>query len=179
MKGFQEFMAFPDRIDQILKRLDKVEQRIFKEKGLLSKQTKSAIPRALQFAMPFQVLRLREFARRDSARRMLSSREDVVDVGRHDFAPWLFVAPAAIIFAVYVVIPIFQSFWLSLFDWDGITVEKEFIGLANYEQLFQDEQFWTSLRNNLYWLIFFLARAGWRCCHSHFSQPAIPRECDL
>ena len=32
MKGFQEFMSFPDRIDQILKRLDKVEQRIFKEK---------------------------------------------------------------------------------------------------------------------------------------------------
>ena len=32
MKGFQEFMSVPDRIDQILKRLDKVEQRIFKEK---------------------------------------------------------------------------------------------------------------------------------------------------
>ncbi|HEY5814485.1 MAG TPA: hypothetical protein VIT23_17750 [Terrimicrobiaceae bacterium] len=28
-------------------------------------------------------------------------------VGRHDLAPWLFVAPALIIFAVYVVIPIF------------------------------------------------------------------------
>ena len=68
-------------------------------------------------------------------------------VGRHDLAPWLFVAPALIIFAVYVVIPIFQSFWLSLFDWDGITVEKQFIGLGNYEQLFQDEQFWTSQVN--------------------------------
>jgi multiple sugar transport system substrate-binding protein len=33
MKGFQEFMSVPDRIDQILKRLDKVEQRIFKEKA--------------------------------------------------------------------------------------------------------------------------------------------------
>ena len=32
MKGFQEFMAFPDRTDQILTRLDKVEQRIFKDK---------------------------------------------------------------------------------------------------------------------------------------------------
>ena len=77
-------------------------------------------------------------------------------MGRHDLAPWLFIAPAAIIFAIYVVIPIFQSFWLSLFDWDGITVDKQFIGLANYEQLFEDEQFWTSLRNNVYWLIFFL-----------------------
>jgi multiple sugar transport system substrate-binding protein len=32
MKGFQEFMAFPDRIDQILARLEKVRQRIFKDK---------------------------------------------------------------------------------------------------------------------------------------------------
>jgi multiple sugar transport system substrate-binding protein len=32
MKGFQEFMAFPDRIDQILARVEKVRQRIFKEK---------------------------------------------------------------------------------------------------------------------------------------------------
>ena len=94
-------------------------------------------------------------------------------VGRHDLAPWLFVAPAAIIFAVYVVIPIFQSFWLSLFDWDGITVEKEFIGLANYEQLFQDEQFWTSLRNNRLLADFLSARAGWRGGHSHFPQSAI------
>ena len=57
-------------------------------------------------------------------------------VGRHDLAPWLFIAPAAIIFAVYVVIPIFQSFWLSLFEWDGITVNKQFVGLANYRAAF-------------------------------------------
>jgi multiple sugar transport system substrate-binding protein len=31
MKGFQEFMAFPDRLDQILTRLEKVRQRIFKD----------------------------------------------------------------------------------------------------------------------------------------------------
>jgi multiple sugar transport system substrate-binding protein len=37
MKGFQEFMAFPDRIDQILNRLDKVEQRIFKDKKAATK----------------------------------------------------------------------------------------------------------------------------------------------
>jgi multiple sugar transport system permease protein len=77
-------------------------------------------------------------------------------VGRHDLAPWLFLAPAIIIFAVYVVIPIFQSFWLSLFDWDGITPEKTFIGLENYQELFEDDQFWTSLKNNVFWLVLFL-----------------------
>ena len=38
----------------------------------------------------------------------------------------------------------------------GSPPTKQFIGLANYEQLFQDEQFWTSLRNNVYWLVLFL-----------------------
>lgn len=33
MKGFQEFMAYPSRIDAILQRLDKVEARVFKEQA--------------------------------------------------------------------------------------------------------------------------------------------------
>jgi multiple sugar transport system permease protein len=70
--------------------------------------------------------------------------------------PWIFLAPAVIVFATYVVIPIFQSFWLSFFDWDGLSPTKKFIGISNYTALFQDEQFWTSIRNNIYWLILFL-----------------------
>jgi multiple sugar transport system substrate-binding protein len=30
MKGFQEFMVHPDRIEKILKKLDKVSKRTFK-----------------------------------------------------------------------------------------------------------------------------------------------------
>jgi multiple sugar transport system permease protein len=70
--------------------------------------------------------------------------------------PWIFMAPAVIVFAIYVVIPIFQSFWLSLFDWDGLSPTKKFIGISNYTALFQDDQFWTSIKNNIYWLILFL-----------------------
>ena len=33
MKGFQEFMAYPSRIDSILQRLDKIEERVFKEQA--------------------------------------------------------------------------------------------------------------------------------------------------
>jgi multiple sugar transport system permease protein len=70
--------------------------------------------------------------------------------------PWIFLAPAVIIFAIYVVIPVFQSFWLSLYDWDGLSPTKKFIGLGNYAGLVQDEQFWTSLKNNVYWLVLFM-----------------------
>jgi multiple sugar transport system substrate-binding protein len=30
MKGFQEFMVHPDRLDKILEQLEKVRQRVFK-----------------------------------------------------------------------------------------------------------------------------------------------------
>ncbi|MBV9391313.1 MAG: sugar ABC transporter permease, partial [Verrucomicrobia bacterium] len=56
-----------------------------------------------------------------------------------NLVPWIFLAPAVIVFATYVVIPIFQSFWLSLYDWDGLSPTKKFLGLSNYTELFQDD----------------------------------------
>lgn len=69
--------------------------------------------------------------------------------------PWFFMLPAMVMFSVYVIAPIFQSIWISFFDWDGIG-EKTFIGLGNYVELMQDPQFWTSLWNNVLWLVFFM-----------------------
>ncbi len=73
----------------------------------------------------------------------------------HAWTPWLFLLPALVLFTVYVIAPIFQSIWISFFDWDGIG-EKTFIGLANYAELLEDPQFWTSLWNNVLWLVFFM-----------------------
>lgn len=70
-------------------------------------------------------------------------------------APFLFLAPGAIFFAVYVVAPIFQSFNISLYQWDGLG-EARFIGLRNYEELFDDPAFYTSLTNNVLWLVLYL-----------------------
>ncbi|WP_299789876.1 sugar ABC transporter permease [uncultured Marivita sp.] len=69
--------------------------------------------------------------------------------------PWLFLAPAILFFAVYVVIPIFQSFSISLYDWDGLG-QAEYIGLGNYAELMNDRAFEVSLWNNLKWLVFYL-----------------------
>ena len=77
-------------------------------------------------------------------------------MSRINLVPWIFLAPAVVVFGIYVVIPVFQSFWLSLYDWDGLSPNKKFIGLSNYAALLQDEQFWTSLKNNVYWLVLFL-----------------------
>ncbi|MDD9923672.1 MAG: sugar ABC transporter permease [Boseongicola sp.] len=69
--------------------------------------------------------------------------------------PWLFLAPAILFFAVYVIIPIFQSIGISFYDWDGLG-EARFVGVDNYVELLDDSAFEVSLWNNLKWLIFYL-----------------------
>ena len=73
--------------------------------------------------------------------------------------PWLFLAPGVLFFAVYVIAPIFQSFNLSLYEWDGLGT-AEFVGMRNYEDLYWEfvdrDAFYTSLKNNLIWLLAYL-----------------------
>lgn len=74
---------------------------------------------------------------------------------RRDFAPWLFLAPGVLMFVVYVIFPIFQSIWISFHEWDGLG-PKTWIGLQNYADLLDDDSFYTSLKNNLIWLVLYL-----------------------
>jgi len=73
----------------------------------------------------------------------------------HRLTPWLFLLPAMLLFALYVISPILQSIWISFFDWDGFG-DKVFIGLGNYVELTEDPLFWTSLKNNILWLVFYM-----------------------
>ena len=89
--------------------------------------------------------------------------------------PWLFLVPGLIMFAVYVIFPIFQSFRISLYKWDGLgtlATHADYVGLANFEKLLtRDRAFNTSLWNNLKWLIFLpRGHSGWPV-HCAISQP--------
>lgn len=71
-------------------------------------------------------------------------------------APWVFLSPALILFALYVIYPIVQSFWISLHDWDGLG-DMTFIGAENYIELFlYDFDFSTAVINNIKWLVLFM-----------------------
>ncbi|GAB5508418.1 MAG: sugar ABC transporter permease [Rhizobiaceae bacterium] len=70
-------------------------------------------------------------------------------------APWLFLAPGLLMFLIYVIWPIGNSIWLSFFDWDGLG-EKTWLGLDNYAELMDDENFYISLKNNVIWLVLFM-----------------------
>ena len=74
------------------------------------------------------------------------------------------------------MIPVFQSFWLSLYDWDGLSPTKKFIGLGNYAGLVQDEQFWTSLKNNVYWLVLFMLGPVDRAGNCYLFEPESLRD---
>lgn len=69
--------------------------------------------------------------------------------------PWLFLAPAILFFAAYVVWPIYQSIVISFYDWDGLG-EATYVGVGNYVELMDDRAFEVSLWNNLKWLLFYL-----------------------
>lgn len=60
--------------------------------------------------------------------------------------------PALLISVSVVLIPAIQTLFNSLTDWNGFAAEKQFIGLANYVELFQDKYFKIALKNNIIWL---------------------------
>jgi alpha-glucoside transport system permease protein len=63
--------------------------------------------------------------------------------------PWLFLLPAILALGLYLVYPVFGSFWRSLFDRAG----TEFIGFGNYATMLGDPEFTTALTNNLLWVL--------------------------
>jgi multiple sugar transport system permease protein len=74
---------------------------------------------------------------------------------QRDYAPWLFLAPGILIFLIYVIFPIAQSFWISFYEWDGLG-PKTWVGMGNYVDLLDDDSFYVSLKNNLIWLVLYL-----------------------
>ena len=50
--------------------------------------------------------------------------------------PYLYILPNMILFLVFMIIPIFMSFYYGTVKWNGMGKPK-FIGLANYIYIFQ------------------------------------------
>jgi len=63
--------------------------------------------------------------------------------------PWLFVGPALVILTVYLIYPVFATFYYSLHDRGG----QGFVGLSNYSWAVGDREFRQAIFNNLLWLL--------------------------
>jgi multiple sugar transport system permease protein len=65
---------------------------------------------------------------------------------RQAIAGYVFVAPAMVIFFIFTLLPVAIAAYLSFTNYDVFT-KLDWIGTANYEDVFQDELFWRALWN--------------------------------
>ena len=61
----------------------------------------------------------------------------------------LCVAPAVILFTVFMLIPTLKVFWMSLFKRSAYSTTETFVGLDNFIKLFQDANFIRSMQNTI------------------------------
>lgn len=65
-----------------------------------------------------------------------------------------FLAIPTLLLLVFVIYPTVKLITISFTDWDGINPTWNFVGLKNYNQVFQRCDIWQSLKNNnLYFII--------------------------
>ncbi len=81
------------------------------------------------------------------ARRSSSGGRSIKSASKTDsVAPYAYIAPFFVIFAVFGLFPTLFTFYVALFDWNPIGGQT-FVGLDNFTTLFSDERFWNAVRN--------------------------------
>jgi raffinose/stachyose/melibiose transport system permease protein len=85
-----------------------------------------------------------------SSRKTLSSKP----ISRESVIGWLFVLPALIMYAIFVLFPLLQSVRYSFFRWNGIG-EMRWVGLDNYATILDDPNLLGTIYNALILVIFF------------------------
>jgi len=61
----------------------------------------------------------------------------------------LCVAPAAILFFIFMILPTLNVFRMSLFERGAYSPTETFVGMANFKALFNDVKFITSMQNTI------------------------------
>lgn len=67
-------------------------------------------------------------------------------------ARWIlfgFIAPALVVYLLMVIVPSLQSLQLSFTNWDGVNPSYNYIGFANYQEIFTSGRFWNAVKNTL------------------------------
>jgi raffinose/stachyose/melibiose transport system permease protein len=70
---------------------------------------------------------------------------------------YLFILPVVLLYVIFVLRPTLQTFWLAFYKWNGISVDREWIGLANFQRLLTDPIFWQALQHSVVWAVIVVA----------------------
>jgi ABC-type sugar transport system permease subunit len=68
-----------------------------------------------------------------------------------------FIAPAFLLYSILILVPVLNTVYLSFFEWNGLDPIKDFVGLQNYIQAFQDKYFLKSFINNIIWVVLLIS----------------------
>jgi raffinose/stachyose/melibiose transport system permease protein len=88
-----------------------------------------------------------------SDERLVAGRDDAAAAPRRrlirDNLHWyLFLAPALLLLLGFMGFPLYRSLELSLFEWKGL-LPRQWVGLENFERLFEDRYFWSALGHTI------------------------------
>ncbi|MFI1707632.1 carbohydrate ABC transporter permease [Streptomyces griseoruber] len=66
---------------------------------------------------------------------------------RRNLMALAFLAPAIALIGVFTITPFVNAITLSFQSWDGISPDTPWVGLQNYKFVFEDDEFWASMKN--------------------------------
>lgn len=72
---------------------------------------------------------------------------------RPQWIGWLYLTPAILLFAGFVLYPLAQGVWVSFHEWDGFTDQK-WVGLDNYVAVFRDPRLREGYNHSLFLIVF-------------------------
>jgi len=78
----------------------------------------------------------------------------MLNVGKQKYMAYLFVAPIVLIVVLYMIYPMIFNIYNSLFSWNGLDLDKLYIGLDNYKTFFTAPIFRTIIRNFVLFSVF-------------------------
>jgi multiple sugar transport system permease protein len=69
-------------------------------------------------------------------------------------APYAFLAPGFLLFALVILYPVARALQISLYDWSIVGGTSTWLGLHNYGRALHDPIFWRSLANTAFYMAF-------------------------
>lgn len=70
---------------------------------------------------------------------------------------YLFILPVVLLYVIFVLRPTLQTFWLAFYKWNGISIDREWVGLANFQRLLTDPIFWQAFQHSVIWAVIVVA----------------------
>jgi raffinose/stachyose/melibiose transport system permease protein len=65
------------------------------------------------------------------------------------FTALIFLPPALMLFTVFVILPIGEAAWYSVYNWNGLATPENFVGFENFVQLWSNRVFDRAFINNV------------------------------